>query len=190
MRRREPQVHRQSIVVEAGELVGVQTHRPGLQREVGSGLPDVVEGVVAGGGSVVGRPGADVGRSDEDDCRPRHPTGVASAQPRHEQVVVRRAALAHEEGPRLGVARRRRPLRCGQQLVDLGPGQRVRVVEHARAPPRSQWLGQPLGAGLRSPEDRGGMKRRAGHGPKYRAGASDQVCGSLPRGTTREDHFS
>ena len=137
-------------MVEAGELVGVQPHRPSLQREVRRGLADVVERIVAVRRRVGLLTGPHVGRGEEHDRGPRHPAGVAPAQVGDEPLVVGRAGTQtkYTHGwllPALGAHCAAR----SRVSISASPS-RCAVVVHAGAPARPHRLGEVLGAGLGS----------------------------------------
>ena len=139
----------EGVVVEAGELVGVQSHRPRLQGQVRRGLADVVERVVAV--RPARRPSAPGARGQ----RSRRPPRPGAPSP-----SCRGSACAHQRVVP-GSPGTQTKKTHGWRLPALGPTARraggsrsraappVRVVVHARAPARAQRLGEVDGTGLR-----------------------------------------
>ena len=139
-----PSASAAAALVEPGELVGVQAHRPRLQGDVGGGLAQVVAG--------------DVGVLDVDDLDRRRPARARPAAPSRRcrgsgaarTRRGRRCRAARRRSATAGCCRRWAP--SAPRASSARPRRRVSSwvgVEDARAPPRPQRLGEPLGAGHR-----------------------------------------
>ena len=123
----------QPVVVERRELVAGQPERAGLDAQLRDRLTEVVGGVVGVERGVLLRARRHLVHREDQRGRRRRPPSDARRQQRDEHLVRRVATTADQEGPRLRVARRRRPARRLQQAREVGGAELVGLVVLAHA---------------------------------------------------------